>query len=99
MSFEVRGPSYERIWRAAVTVVGRSLTIVESNEAAGIIRAEAPAGMATWGEVVGVFISRPRVSDTAYRVEVQSQKRHRLQLTGQDWTQTIVSGIKAELGE
>jgi hypothetical protein len=33
-----------------------------------------------------------------YTVEVQSIKRSTVQLTGQDWTQTMISGIKAELG-
>lgn len=42
---------------------------------------------------------RPASSAAAvYTVEVQSLKRSRAQITGQDWTTTMVSGIKAELG-
>lgn len=97
-SFEVRGKSYDDIWKAVVTVAGRSLTIVESDKAAGILKAEKGVGLTTWGEVVGIYV-RPATSGAAvYTVEVQSLKRSRAQITGQDWTTTMVSGIKAELG-
>ncbi|MCK6405940.1 MAG: hypothetical protein L6Q60_07970 [Rhodocyclaceae bacterium] len=97
-SFEVRGKRYDDIWKAVVTVAGRSLTIVESDKAAGILKAEKGVGLTTWGEVVGIYV-RPATSGAAvYTVEVQSLKRSRAQITGQDWTSTMVSGIKAELG-
>lgn len=97
-SFEVRGKSYDDIWKAVVTVAGRSLAIVESDKAAGILKAEKGVGLTTWGEVVGIYV-RPATSGAAvYTVEVQSLKRSRAQITGQDWTTTMVSGIKAELG-
>lgn len=98
-TFEVRGKTYDEIWRAANATASRSLTIVESNKETGTLRAEKGVGLATWGEVVGIFI-RPSVNGAAvYTVEVQSLKRSRLQLTGQDWTVTVISGIKAELGQ
>lgn len=50
------------------------------------------------GEVVGVFVRPSRPGSSAYTVDVQSLKRYRLQITGQDWELTIVQGIKAELG-
>lgn len=97
-TFEVRGKSYDEIWKAVVTTASRSLTIVENNKQAGTLRAEKGAGLATWGEVVGIFV-RPATNGAAvYTVEVQSLKRSRIQITGQDWTTTMVSGIKAELG-
>jgi len=34
-----------------------------------------------------------------YTVEVLSLKRSQLQVTGQDWTTTIISGMKAELDQ
>jgi len=95
--FEVRGKSYDDIWRAANRVVSRSLTVVESNKETGTLRAEKGVGLATWGEVVGVFIRPQRNGAPVYTVEVQSVKRSMIQITGQDWTQTIISGIKAEL--
>ena len=53
--------------------------------------------MATWGEVVGIFIKPARSGASVYTVEVQSLKRSSLQITGQDWTTTMKSGILAEL--
>jgi hypothetical protein len=97
-TFEVQGKSYDEIWRAVVTVASRSLTIVENSKETGTLRAEKGVGLTTWGEVVGIFV-RPTTNDApVYTVEVQSLKRSSVQITGQDWTLTMVSGIKAELG-
>ncbi|MDG2088690.1 MAG: hypothetical protein P8J68_08120 [Arenicellaceae bacterium] len=96
-TFEVREHDYDEIWNAAVTVASRSLSIVESNKETGILRAEKGAGMATMGEIVGIYI-RPTENDAPmYTVEVQSLKRSKLQITGQDWTVTMIAGMKAEL--
>ena len=97
-TFEVRGKSYDEIWRAAVITASRSLTIVESSKEAGTLKAEKGAGMATWGEVVGIFIRPTTEAAKLYSVEVLSLKRSQAQITCQDWTQTMFSGIKAELG-
>lgn len=98
-TFEVRGKSYDDIWKAVVRTASRSLTIVESNKEAGTLRAEKGVGLATWGEVVGVFVRPTTNGASAYTVEIQSIKRSRVQLTGQDWTTTLISGIKAELDQ
>ena len=90
--------SYSEVWHAAITVVSRNLTIVETDEAAGVIKAEKRVGVATWGEVVGVFITPADPSARRFTVEVVSQKRLQGQVTGQNWEPTIVEGIKAELG-
>ena len=98
-TFEVRGKTYDEVWRAANLAASRSLTIVESSKATGTVRAEKGVGLTTWGEVVGIFI-RPATSGApVYNVEVQSLKRSRLQITGQDWTLTVISSMKAELGQ
>jgi hypothetical protein len=96
-SFEIRGKSYDEIWRAVNRTASRSLTIVESNKDSGELKAEKAAGLATWGEVVGVFVKPPRNGASTYTVEVQSLKRSSLQITGQDWTVTMKAGILAEL--
>ncbi|HLE17968.1 MAG TPA: hypothetical protein VI728_06760 [Syntrophales bacterium] len=96
-TFEVYDRNYEEIWKAAVTVVGRSLTIVESNKDTGTIKAEARAGITTWGEVIGVFIHPASKGEQKYTIEVISLKRSRLQITGQNWEPTIIIGMKAEL--
>ena len=98
-TFEVRGKSYDDIWKAVVNTASRSLTIVESNKGTGTLRAEKGAGMTTWGEVVGIFVRPISNGAPVYTVEVQSLKRSRVQITGQDWTLTMISGIKAELGQ
>ncbi|WP_175852907.1 hypothetical protein [Burkholderia anthina] len=95
--FLVKGKSYDEIWKASVRSTSRNLTIVESNKGTGTIRAEARAGIATWGEVVGVFISPPKSGAPIYTVEVESLKRSRVQITGQDWETSIVTSIQAEL--
>ena len=97
-SFEVRGKSYDEIWRAVTATASRSLTVVENNKDAGTLRAEKGVGLTTWGEVVGIFVRPARNGAPVYTVEVQSLKRSMIQLTGQDWTQTMIAGIKAELG-
>ena len=98
-TFEVRGKSYDEVWKAVVRTASRSLTIVESNKESGVLKAEKGAGMATWGEVVGIFVRPTSNGAAVYTVEVQSLKRDRLQITGQDWTNTMISGIKAELDQ
>ncbi len=96
-SFQVRGKTYDEIWRAIVRTTSRSLTVVENNKQAGILKAEKGAGITSWGEVVGVFVRPTSNGAPVYTIEVQSLKRSRAQLTGQDWTSTIISGVKAEL--
>ena len=90
----IKDHSYKEIWRAAVQAVGSSLTIVQTNEKMGVIKAEAPAGMTTWGEVVGVFITE---YNDGYYVEANSQKRSKLQITGQNWEKTVLSLIEVNL--
>ncbi|MBU2574629.1 MAG: hypothetical protein KKH28_11190 [Elusimicrobia bacterium] len=96
-TFEVTGKSYNEIWKAAVTVITRSLTIVENDKAGGNLKAEAKAGMMTRGEVVGVFIRPTSANASRYTVEVLSLKRSQMQITGQNWEPTMIAGIKAEL--
>jgi hypothetical protein len=98
-TFEVRDKSYDQIWNAAVKTASQQLTIVENNKQAGILKAEKGVGLATWGEVVGIYVRPNRNGASVYQVEVQSLKRSRLQVTGQDWTQTLVYGIQAELDQ
>jgi len=98
-TFEVRGKNYDEIWKAVVRTASRSLTIVESNKQTGTLKAEKGVGVATWGEVVGIFVRPTSNGASVYTVEVQSLKRSRAQITGQNWTSTMVSGIKAELDQ
>jgi hypothetical protein len=98
-SFEVRGKSYDDVWRAASLVASRSLTVVENNKSTGILKAEKGVGLTSWGEVVGIYVRPVGNGAAVYTVEVQSLKRSQAQLTGQDWVMTMTTGIKAELGQ
>lgn len=95
--FLVQGKTYDDIWKASVRSMSRNLTIVESDKSRGLIRSEARAGIATWGEVVGVFISPSQPGAPVYTVEVESLKRSMVQITGQDWATAIITSIQAEL--
>lgn len=95
----IENKTYDQVWKAALKAMSNQLTIVEKSKENGVIKAEKGVGVTTWGEVVGVFISPTKPSAPRYVVEVQSYKRSRLQITGQDWTQTIVTGIETELDQ
>ncbi len=98
--FTVVGKTYNQVWKASVKVIAaQQLVIVEQNKETGVIKAEKGLGLTTWGEVVGVFISPANKVAKKYTVEVKSSKRLKTQATGQDWTQSIVAGIQAELGD
>lgn len=93
----IEGKTYEQIWKAAVKATNKNLTIVYNNKQRGEIRAEAAAKIASWGEVVGVFISPTTPTAAKYTVEVVSQKRSKLQLTGQNWERSILASMQVEL--
>jgi len=96
-SFSVYEKSYDDIWRAVVKIADRNLTIVNNNKEAGILRAKSNIGLFTWGEVVGIFITPTQNGSDVYTITVQSIKRSRGQITGKDWTSTLISGIQEEL--
>ena len=97
--FTVEGKTYAQVWKASIKAMSNQLTIVEQSKENGVIKSEKGVGVATWGEVVGVFISPANKPSDKYVVEVQSYKRHRLQISGQDWTQSVVSAIETELDQ
>lgn len=97
--FSVTGKTYDQVWKASVKAMSNNLTIVEKSKEQGYIKSEKGVGMATWGEVVGVFITPPNKEAEKYLIEVQSYKRSRLQITGQDWTQTVITNIETELDQ
>lgn len=97
-TFEVHGKSYDEVWKASVRAMSNGLTIVESDRTSGAIKSEARAGMATWGEVVGLFIRPTTAGAATYTVEVVSKKRMQTQISGQNWAPSVIANIKAELG-
>lgn len=97
--FTVKGKTYDEVWKSSVRAMSNNLTIVERSKEKGFIKSEKGVGLATWGEVVGVFITPANHPSEKYTIEVQSYKRHRLQITGQDWTQTIITAIETDLDQ
>lgn len=98
ITLEVTNKPYAEVWKSSVSAMSTNLAIVEINKSAGVIKSEAPAGLATWGEVVGLFITPPgRVSDS-YKIHIVSKKRSKLQITGQDWAPSVAARLQADLG-
>jgi len=97
--FTVTGKTYDEVWKSSVKAMSNNLTIVEKSKEQGYIKSERGVGIATWGEVVGVFISPANKPSDKYQIEVLSYKRSRLQITGQNWTQTVVTAIETDLDQ
>ncbi|WP_144933988.1 hypothetical protein [Pseudomonas alabamensis] len=98
ITLEVSNTPYAEVWKSSVSAMSTNLAIVEINKSAGVIKSEGPAGMTTWGEVVGLFITPPgRISDS-YKIHIVSKKRSKLQITGQDWAPSVAARIQADLG-
>jgi hypothetical protein len=93
--FAVYRRSYDEIWAAAVSVAGQRLTLVQTDKVAGSIRAEDLD--ATFGEVMGIFISPPRAGEKRYIVEVLSLLKHRPQIPGRDTAPQVIAEIKQKL--
>ncbi len=94
---DIKGHTYDQIWKAAVKATNKNLTIVYNNKSRGEIRAEAAAKIASWGEVVGVFITPTTPKAPKYTVEVVSQTRSKIQITGQNWERSILASIQVDL--
>ncbi|MDD0999294.1 hypothetical protein M5G20_25985 [Pseudomonas sp. TNT2022 ID1044] len=97
ITIDVPNKSYNEIWKSSVTAMSTNLAIVEMNKGAGVIKSEAPAGMATWGEVIGLFITPVSPSAESYSIRVVSKKRATYQITGQNWAPTVAARIQADL--
>lgn len=97
VTVEIRNKSYNEVWKSSVNAMSSGLAIVEINKSAGVIKSEAPAGMATWGEVIGLFVTPVSPSADSYSIRIVSKKRSTYQITGQDWAPSIAARIQADL--
>lgn len=93
----VENKSYAEVWRSSVNAMSTNLAIVDMDKSTGVIKSEAPAGMATWGEVVGLFITPTTKVADSYQIRVVSKTRATYQLTGQNWAPSVVARIQADL--
>lgn len=97
VTVEVRNKTYNEVWKSSVSAMSSGLAIVEINKSSGVIKSEAPAGMATWGEVIGLFVTPVSPSADSYSIRIVSKKRSTYQITGQDWAPSIAARIRADL--
>jgi hypothetical protein len=98
-SFYVHDRTYEQVWMAAVSAASRYLTVVEREKGAGVVRAEKGAGLSTFGQVVGIFISPASEGTAIYTVRVVSKERYMFQFSPNNWESTIIEGMRAELAK
>lgn len=97
ITVEVAHKPYAEVWKSSVNAMSTNLAIVEMDKRAGVIKSEAPAGMATWGEVVGLFISPTTKTSDRYTIHIVSKTRSTYQITGQNWAPSVAARIQADL--
>ena len=97
ITLEVAHKPYAEVWKSSVNAMSTNLAIVEMDKRAGVIKSEAPAGMATWGEVVGLFISPATKTSDRYTIHIVSKTRSTYQITGQNWAPSVAARIQADL--
>ncbi|MBV7552058.1 hypothetical protein KW841_06805 [Pseudomonas sp. PDM28] len=97
VTVEISNKTYNEVWKSSVSAMSTNLAIVEINKSAGVIKSEAPAGMATWGEVIGLFVTPISKTADTYTIRIVSKKRSTYQITGQDWAPSIAARIQADL--
>lgn len=97
ITVNVSNKSFAEVWKSSVSAMSTNLAIVEMDKGAGVIKSEAPAGMATWGEVIGLFITPVSSSTNEYAIRIVSKKRSTFQITGQNWAPSIAARIQTDL--
>ncbi len=89
------GKSYDQVYSAALRVMSNKFTITKESKATGAIDAENSVSVMSWGELIGIQVTK--VKESVVKVQVVSQKKSRGQFTGQDWEQTVLAAITSEL--
>ncbi|AVD89612.1 hypothetical protein [Pseudomonas sp. SWI44] len=97
ITLEVAHKPYAEVWKSSVNAMSTNMAIVEMNKSAGVIKSEVPAGIATWGEVVGLFITPTTKASESYKIHIVSKTRSTYQLTGQNWAPSVAARIQADL--
>lgn len=97
ITVEVAHKPYAEVWKSSVNAMSTNMAIVEMDKSAGVIKSEVPAGMATWGEVVGLFITPTAKISDSYKIHIVSKTRSTYQLTGQNWAPSVAARIQADL--
>jgi hypothetical protein len=94
----VEGRTYDEIWKAATTVIGRNLvTQAGTDKGRGEIQAAGAGGTFTSGSLVGVFITPANVASDRYVVEVVRRRSDAVPLPAKDWEDVLIRALKTEL--
>ena len=94
----IEGRTYDEIWKAAVTVIGRNLTSrVGTDKGRGEIQAEGAGGRFSADALVGVFITPANTASDRYVVEVVSRRSAPVPLPVKNWKEVIIQALKTEL--
>ena len=99
IEFDIQGRTYDEVWSAIERVVGQSLTITERNKAAGTLKATRGVVMGPWGNEIEFSVRPAHEGAPEYSVELESSKQPESRLPTEDWANTMVYKIKAELGQ
>ncbi|MGC2456731.1 MAG: hypothetical protein WA435_01895 [Gallionellaceae bacterium] len=99
ITFDVQGKTYDEVWSAIERVAGQNLTIAEENKASGSVKATRGVVMGPWGNEVEFSVRPAHDGASEYSIELESTKQPESRLPTQDWANTMVYQIKAELGQ
>ena len=96
----VKDASYEKVWKAANTVMARHLDVTEMNAETGRIDGVNSKGGKLWNEAVAVFVWPTEDSDVGYGFDVDFlMLRPVLRGNDIDWRKVIIDDLKKELGQ
>ncbi len=94
----VKNASYEKVWKAANTVMARRLNVVEADQELGsIVGRDNKIGF-LWNETVAFFVWPTESSDAGYSVDVGNYIGSVWRETETDWKKLIIEDLKKELG-
>ncbi|MDP3786461.1 MAG: hypothetical protein Q8R05_02800 [Candidatus Omnitrophota bacterium] len=93
-SKQVFAANFEKVWEAARFACSNSeLTINEANKDQGYISASAPLRPQSWGELVGIWVSKK--TDNSTEVKVVSRRVGPALLFWYNWEKPVLEAIDA----
>lgn len=87
------GPTYDKVWSAALKAMGTGMTVVGSHKPSGTIKSR--VGAAPTGKVVAFFITPTTPSAPEYTIELVSKKPMGFgQPERRNWEPSVVDDFK-----
>jgi hypothetical protein len=93
----IQGHSYAQVWDAAEKVARTHFGIKEQDKAKGTILAERPVSVWSYGALVGIYITPPGGSASAYTVEVVSRRRVASDIGVYEWEPKVLGDMRDTL--